>query len=109
MIGTNLSACRREGSYARGRWVGPVESRRAKPVRLEYLAVSIKVTVSQVAPSPEGLLLGVVVEHTKAKWMRFSTCVLAPKHLTYAERQYLLAFLEGYADMRDEEYDEPLF
>lgn len=71
--------------------------------------MSIKVTVSQIAPSPEGLLLGVVVEHTKAKWMRFTTCVLAPRILTYAERQYLLAFLEGYTDTPELVEDEPLF
>lgn len=69
--------------------------------------MSLKVTVSGVAPSPQGLRLGLTIEHEQAHWMRFATTVLVLDTLTYAERQFLLEFLEDYP--RDRELDEPLF
>lgn len=68
----------------------------------------LKVTVSHIAPTSQGLVLGLQVEHKKAGWMRFCTTVLAVNDLTYGERQMLMQWLED-ADPRMEELDNPLF
>jgi hypothetical protein len=69
----------------------------------------MKITVSQVAPSPLGLRLGLRVEHEKAGWVRFDTTVLVLDRLTYAERAFLTNWLND--SRRDEEWEEdcPMF
>lgn len=66
-----------------------------------------KITVSQIAPSREGLRLGLIVEHEKAGWIRFAVTTLAPNQLSWSERQLLLSFLED--SPQEEVADEPLF
>jgi len=68
----------------------------------------MKVTISQVAPSPQGLRLGLRIEHEKAGWIRFGTTVLLLEDLTYAERGYVTDWLNGRA-VEVEDLDQPLF
>lgn len=70
--------------------------------------MGIKVTVSQVVPTPSGLRMGLRVEHTQAKWVRFCTTVILYTDLTYAERQTICAYLAGDFGP-DEVLDAPLF
>lgn len=67
----------------------------------------MKITVSQIAPSREGLRLGLRIEHEKAHWVRFGVTVLALDRLTYAERQLLLSWLEDARTAEDWESDTP--
>jgi hypothetical protein len=70
---------------------------------------TMKITVSQIAPSRKGLRLGLRIEHEKAGWVRFATTVLLLDSLTYAERQMLLSWLEDSPRQDDWDEDIPLF
>jgi len=69
----------------------------------------MKITVSQVAPSERGLLLGLRLEDDKGKWVRFGMTVLVMNELKYHERQLLLSWLEDAAESPLRELDLPLF
>lgn len=56
------------------------------------------ITITQVAPSSQGLCLGLTIKHEKAGWMRFSTVLLAPKDLSWQDRHQLLRWLEDLSD-----------
>lgn len=71
--------------------------------------MSVKITVSQVAPSKRGLLLGLRLEDDKGKWVRFGMTVLVVDELKYHERQLLLSWLEDAAESPYRELDQPLF
>lgn len=68
----------------------------------------MKVTISQIAPHPQGLVLGVRIEHEKAGWVRFSTTVLVSSELTRMERVWLLDMLNGARDDVLDYVDEEL-
>lgn len=69
----------------------------------------MKVAITQVAPHPQGLRLGLRVEHEKAGWIRFETTVLLVDQLSIFERQSLLSALDGASGRLVEDLDIPLF
>jgi len=69
----------------------------------------MKITVTQVAPSKRGLLLGLKLEDEKHGWVRFAMTVLVAEDLKYHERQLLLSWLEDAAESPYRELDVPLF
>lgn len=56
----------------------------------------MKVTISQAAPTPSGLVLGLRVELQNAGWIRFATTVLVVDDLDLASRQALTAALNNF-------------
>jgi hypothetical protein len=58
----------------------------------------VKITLSQIAPHPQGLLLGLRVEHEKAGWIRFCTTVLLVNELPLSERKTLYEALNKAVD-----------
>jgi hypothetical protein len=70
----------------------------------------MKVTVTQIAPHPQGLRLGLRIEHEKAAWIRFATTVLLVEELTTEERGTLYhAMNKAIDDFLDSEPTLPLF
>lgn len=72
--------------------------------------MSIKVTVNQIAPSPQGLVLGLTVEGEKRSWIRFTTTVIAVSELKASERAWIYeALLKAENEIMAAEVEEPLF
>lgn len=58
----------------------------------------MKVTLTQIAPHPQGLALGLRIEHEKAGWIRFATTVLLVEELPQEERKTLFEALNRAVD-----------
>lgn len=70
----------------------------------------MKVTVTQMSPTPSGLRLGLRVEHEKAGWIRFAATALVISDLSREERAVLLKALNHVVDeVLDSEIDQVLF
>jgi hypothetical protein len=65
----------------------------------------MKITVSQVAPHPQGLVCGLRIEHERAGWVRFATTVLVTAQLDEESRATLTAALNR-ADDTDSRYED---
>lgn len=52
--------------------------------------MSIRITVQSLAPSDDGVLLGLRLEHEQAGWIRFGVSLLILEDLTDAERAFLV-------------------
>lgn len=68
----------------------------------------IKVTVNEAIPTPEGVLLGLTVEHARAGWVRFTTTMLFTHELS-PEEWGELAFYARTEPNPDDYEDTPLF
>ena len=58
----------------------------------------MKVTVTQIAPHPQGLRLGLRIEHEKAGWVRFGATVLLVNTISVEERRSLYEALNRLVD-----------
>lgn len=69
--------------------------------------MTFKITVSQASPTPSGLRLGMRIEHEKAGWVRFSTCVildddLSEQELANIQRWVMRARSKKFDDLQGE-------
>lgn len=70
----------------------------------------MKITVTSVCPTPQGVRFGLRVEHEKAGWVRFATTVLLVDALTNDDRRALTKALDSAAFRWNEDLvSEPLF
>lgn len=71
----------------------------------------MKVIISQAAPHPQGLRLGLRIEHEKAGWVRFSATVLVVEELSTEDRAALTFALDRarYRSHEDLSQETPLF
>lgn len=69
----------------------------------------MKVTITGASPDPQGLRLGLRIEHERAGWVKFDTTVLVCDRLSVFERASLLSALDHAAGTRVEDLDLPLF
>ena len=71
--------------------------------------MGIKVEVQTATPTPQGLRLGVRIEHEQAGWIRFNSTILLYETLGNLDRLRVIRYLESAAVGRDEDLDVPLF
>lgn len=86
-------------------------SPRRGPINSHKTGVSVKITVQSVAPSDQGILLGLRIEHEKAGWIRFGCSLIVMEDLTAAERAMFVDRLnKAHLKVLDDEVeDEPLW
>lgn len=69
----------------------------------------MKVTITQIAPHPQGLSLGLRIEHEKAGWIRFGATVLLVNDISLQERKTLYEALNRAVDEYLDTEQELLF
>ena len=68
----------------------------------------MKVTVTGIAVTEQGLRLGLTIQHEKAGWIRFAGSMVLYETLSAADMRSLVQWWHQSQDQAGEERDEPL-